>query len=99
MKEQEHSFKSRRIGFDRWVERYRPINRSTTPGAALGGLVFLPAGSDLNFVRQQPWTRIWSLLVSDAGWHIVNGFHLVNREGYFVTEKHFEKSEVFNIRY
>lgn len=99
MDEQAHGFKSRRISFDRWVEKYRPIKKSTTAGAALGGFVFLPAGPDLSFVRQQPWTRTWSLLVSDAGWYIVNGLHLVNREGYFVTEKHFEISDIFNIRY
>jgi hypothetical protein len=72
---------------------------SITPGTALGGFVFLPAGPDWNFVRKQPWTRIWSLTVSDAGWYILNGFHLVNLMGYVITAIHFERSDIFNIRY
>lgn len=52
------------------------------------GALFETFGAELNFVRNQPENRVWTLVDDDEGNPtIVSGFHLVNRIGYFVTEE------------
>jgi len=74
-----------------WFETYKPkknhLNRNhdtemfETYDIELG---YVLATADL-----EP-NRVWTLIEGDVGLWIVNGYHLVNRLGYYITEKPFE---------
>ena len=81
---------------DAWEETYRPIKNQYTQKQE-GEFVedkFETYGIDLQFVRSvydvDP-NKVWTLVDGDDGnLYIVNGYHLVNRINYFVTEVPFE---------
>lgn len=68
---------------------YQPKPNHLDPESEIwDGCMFETYGPELDFVKQQPNRHIWTLVeADDSGWYILTGFHLVNRVGYFVTEK------------
>ena len=48
--------------------------------------MFETYGEDIAFIATQSDDNIWTWIDGDEGTWIVNGFHIVNRIGYFVTE-------------
>ena len=89
--------------YDVWQEKFRPIPNHLTLNTAIDGHVFLPQGTDLEYVRAQPRDRVWSFVVCDDGrkpvWLIAAGFHVVNLMGYLVTQKAFDPSATYDVRY
>jgi hypothetical protein len=79
--------------FDAWDEKYKPI-KNPFAQKQQGEFVedkFETYGEELDFVRAQDPKCIWTLVDGDDGnLYIVDGYHLVNRVNYFVTEKPFE---------
>lgn len=70
-----------------WEEKYRPIKNHITGEDDK----FETYGEELEFVRAQDPRCIWTLVDGDDGnLYIVDGYHLVNRINYFVTEVPFE---------
>jgi hypothetical protein len=50
------------------------------------GCLFETHGEELEFVRQQDPTTVWTILDGDDGdQYLVNGFHFVNRIGYLIS--------------
>ena len=81
-----------RMSFDKWVETFKPIANTTTPNAPFDGTMFETFGDDLAVVFRRscninPTARlkVWTLVEGDAGQYVVDGFHRVNRLGYFIT--------------
>ena len=76
-----------------WEAKYRPIKNQYTQKQE-GEFVedkFETYGEELDFVRAQDPRCIWTLVDGDDGnLYIVDGYHLVNRINYFVTEVPFE---------
>ena len=79
------------LTYDKWVEKFKPIANiaATARGeeAAFDGTMFETYGDDLEAVRQTGSLlpeRIWTLIDGDEGQVITNGFHIVNRVGYFI---------------
>ena len=77
--------------FDEWVDTYKPIVNHIDTNASFdngyGGLMFETYGEEVDFVKEQPENRIWMYGDGDdGGSYIWNGWHIVNRIGYFVTE-------------
>ena len=71
---------------DAWEEKYQPITNHFEENDK-----FETYGEELEFVRAQDPRCIWTLVDGDDGnLYIVNGYHLVNRINYFVTEVPFE---------
>jgi hypothetical protein len=72
---------------EQWEETYRPITNTTRE--EWDGLLFETYGDDLALVlsvaRKEP-RRVWTWVDGDGGSYIINGYHLVNRIGYFITE-------------
>jgi len=85
------------LSFDQWVERYKPVTNAITPDAPWDGMMFETYGDDIMHVlgyangrKGQPAARrkVWTLVDGDDGEPaIVEGYHLVNRIGYFITTK------------
>jgi hypothetical protein len=72
---------------EQWEETYQPITNTTRE--EWDGLLFETYGDDLALVlsvaRKEP-RRVWTWVDGDGGSYIINGYHLVNRIGYFITE-------------
>ena len=72
---------------EQWEATYRPITNTTRE--EWDGLLFETYGDDLALVlsvaRKEP-RRVWTWVDGDGGSYIINGYHLVNRTGYFNTE-------------
>jgi hypothetical protein len=74
-----------------WEEKYRPIKNRLSGEELFPDDKFETYGGDLDFVRAQDPRCIWTLVDGDDGnLYIVDGYHLVNRINYFVTEVPFE---------
>lgn len=71
--------------FDEWVETYKPVKNYTEWG--FDHLMFETYGDDWELVYVLPPNRVWTLVEGDTGLFIIEGRHLVNRVGYFVTVK------------
>lgn len=73
----------------KWESDYHPI---TNPFNDFGwnNTLFETHGEDFEFVKQQPSAHVWTWVDTDEGSYIINGLHIVNRIGYFVTERPWE---------
>jgi hypothetical protein len=75
---------------DAWEAKYKPIKNHLDDDNDK----FETYGEELDYVRSVYDTdprRVWTLIDGDDGnLYIVDGYHLVNRINYFVTEKPFE---------
>jgi hypothetical protein len=71
---------------DAWEAKYKPVTNHFD-----GTDKFETYGEELEFVRAQDPRCIWTLVDGDDGnLYIVDGYHLVNRINYFITEVPFE---------
>ena len=77
---------------DAWEEKYQPLKNHIDKGNGIfENDKFETYGEELDFVRAQDPSYIWTLVDGDDGnLYIVNGYHLVNRINYFVTNLPFE---------
>lgn len=78
------------ISEDAFADRFEPIGNHLDSHASFDwgkgyGTLFETYGEELEFVRQQAPERIWTLVSTDEDDVIVNGFHIVNRLGYFIA--------------
>lgn len=85
-----------------WEDRFKPINNTFDDNASFDGIMFETYGEELDFVRShyyhQHTEHIWTYVDGDGGTYIINGYHLVNRIGYFVTEGQYDKSLEYEIQ-
>lgn len=71
---------------DAWEAKYKPITNHFD-----GSDKFETYGDELQFVLAQDPRCIWTLVDGDDGnLYIVDGYHLVNRLNYFITEVPFD---------
>ena len=80
------------MDYDEWLKTYKPIYNHIEPNASFQdetgqGIMFETYGDEVAFVKQQDPACIWTYGDGDdGGGYIWNGWHLVNRIGYFITE-------------
>lgn len=79
--------------FDQWVEQYRPITNPTGDSGFFVDdkcLMFETYGDDLAVVekaRRENPDKVWTVVEGDDNeLYLGNGYHYVNRIGYFITE-------------
>jgi hypothetical protein len=72
-----------------WEVFYRPIKNHIELNASRCGDMFETFGQELEYVKQQSYNKIWTWIEGsdEDETYIVNGFHHVNRLGYFICEK------------
>ena len=85
-----------------WETQFKPIKNHLDDNASWQneegeGIMFETYGNELDFVREkckQNPRCIWTLMDSeeDDDCVVVEGFHFVNRIGYFITEKPFKNN-------
>jgi hypothetical protein len=75
------------LDLDTWFDTYKPIKNHLDENSSFDGHMFETYGDEVEFVKAQDENRIWMYGDGDDGeGHIWNGWHIVNRIGYFITE-------------
>lgn len=70
-----------------WQQEFKPIQDPDNEGDKM----FETYGEELATVQAAPANNVWTLIDGDNGETVVvNGFHFVNRIGYYITEKAFD---------
>jgi hypothetical protein len=73
--------------FEFWLEEFKPITNHIDDNASFDGAMFETYGDEVEFVKKQDPRCIWTYGDGDdGGSYIWNGWHFVNRIGYFITE-------------
>jgi len=79
---------------DAWEAKYQPLKNHIDNDGFWENDKFETYGEELDYVRSVYDTepaRVWTLVEGhDGNLYIVNGYHLVNRLNYFVTNLPFE---------
>jgi hypothetical protein len=86
-----------------WETQFKPIKNHLDPNSSWDGIMFETYGKELDFVREKCKENpncIWTLMDSeeDDSCVIVEGFHFVNRIGYFITENPAEENVNYVIK-
>lgn len=69
-----------------WINEYNPIEDSEKNYVQM----FETYGEDFDFIKSQHPLTIWTLVEYEGEELITNGYHFVNRLGYYITEKQFD---------
>ena len=77
--------------FEDWWDQYQPLDNQFQSRANYFVKMFETYGEELEFVQGQPVEMVWTEL--DDG-TIVNGYHIVNRMGYYITVKPWSEETV-----
>jgi hypothetical protein len=87
------------ISEDEWFEKYKPIKNNLDKHASFDDYMFETYDEELAFVKEQDEFNIWTYADGDnGGTFIFNGYHIVNRIGYFITEVPFSNEEEIQVR-
>ena len=73
--------------FEEADEQFKFMVNNYDENASFDGLMFETYGDEVEFVKAQDENRIWTYGDGDdGGGYIWNGWHYINRLGYFITE-------------
>lgn len=78
---------------EEFYELLKPIKNHIDDNASLDGNMFETFGEELDFVRQQENSHVWTYCEEDNTLFISSGYHHVNRLGYLVTENSYQGPE------
>ena len=82
------------LAFENWLDKFKPIKNHIDTESSFDGEMFETYGDEYQFVIDQPHQNVWTWIDGDTGIWLVNGLHIVNRIGYFVTENPCEEELV-----
>lgn len=92
------------LAFEEWETQFKPIANRIIGSASFDGLMFETYGEELAQVLafanggKAGHRKVWTLVDGDDGEAvIVEGYHLVNRLGYFITSKPAKAGAQYNI--
>jgi len=71
---------------DEWEEEFKPC-LNFTPGNAADGIFIEICEEERNFLCEHDPLHIWTAVGQDGVVFIVEELHIINRLGYFITEK------------
>ena len=89
------------ITFEEWLEKYQPVDNHLDNNASFqdengNGIMFETFGEELQYVlsiaNSEP-NQVWTYVDGDDGTYVTNGYHLVNRIGYFITAVPYDDSK------
>lgn len=88
--------------YEEWVDRFKPIQNELSDNASFEGMMFETYGDELEHVlqvaRKTNGLLVWTYIDGEGGTYIVDGYRLVNRIGYFVTQVPYEEDSVYEIQ-
>ncbi len=68
--------------YEEWETKYRPMSNHLTGECC----TYETYGEELEYVLLQDDRHVWTEMDGDNGVYLVNGYHLVNRINYYLTE-------------
>lgn len=90
-------------GYDEWFDKYKPVlnHFHNDENQSWNGCMYETYGQEDEYITQmaekEP-NKVWTILSDDYGdLVVVNGWHYVNRFGYFITEKPWKDGDNFSI--
>lgn len=89
-----------KIDFDKFESDFKLKKNKFDKDAAFDGYMFETYGEELNFIEkenQKNPQKIWTVLDVDGDLIVVNGYHVVDRFGYFISKKSFEVGQEYEI--
>lgn len=85
------------LTYEDWLEKYEPVENPFRTDAPFDGTMFETYEKELSFIQNSNNHMVWTLVDGDGGSYIINGIHLVNRLGYFITAKAWEGKDIIQI--
>lgn len=87
---------------EEWFDTFKPILNHLDENASFNdgenGYMFETYGDEVEFVKAQEPNRIWTYCDGDdGGTYISDGYHVVNRIGYFVTTVPYDDKQYYQI--
>lgn len=86
---------------EEWDTEFKPVRNHFNPTADEYDTeyqMFETYGQELEFVRNSDPSYVWTYMDGDdGGVYIVSGYHLVNRIGYYITEKPHDPTKYYSI--
>lgn len=83
--------------FDVWAEKFKPQTNHLRSTDVAYGCFFETYGAELEYVRsvaRENPLRVWTVVEGDSGkWYVGQGYHLVNRIGYLITEHPYDPDD------
>lgn len=73
--------------YEEWSEKYKPIQNDADKNASFDGCLFETYQPHLGEVMNANQKHVWTLVEVDGVMYICQGFHRVNRVGYFITKE------------
>ena len=85
------------MNYNKFVKKYKPFKNEINPNESYNGFLFETYGTDLTFITSSEFhvRQIWTLISAEnEEEYIIPGYHIINREGYFLTEKPWEDGSI-----
>ena len=90
----------RQMTYEEWNEEFVPMVNPFDTNASFDGLMFETFDKELGFVLGvnscSPY-KVWTYVDGDNGTYIVDGYHLVNRIGYFITQNARQDDQFYEV--
>lgn len=78
-----------KISEEQFLERYRPLPNELNDNASFdfgdGGCLYETYGAELEHIKLQSKSFVWTIIEGENSLVIVNGVYRVNRLGYLIT--------------
>lgn len=91
-----------RMDFDEFVLKFKPIKNPFDDNAVADGLAFETSGEELAAVLKAHETNpdtVWTCVDNDGVIEIINGYHYVNRQFFFITKKPAKANTGYEVAY
>lgn len=81
-----------------WFDTFKPVLNHIDDNPSFDGYMFETFSPEVDFVKSSTPTKVWTLVHGDYDTlYIYNGFKVVNRVGYFVTENEWQDGITYQV--
>ena len=90
----------RQMTIEEWDEEFCPMVNPFDINASFSGTMFETFDVELGFVlgiNSMASQKVWTYVDGDGGTYIVDGYHLVNRIGYFITQNARQDDQFYEV--
>jgi len=76
------------LSINTWFDTFEPIKNHLDDRASFKGTMFETYGEELEFIKNTPYNKVWTFIESEDGdTIIIDGYHISNRIGFFITKE------------
>lgn len=79
------------MNYEEWIEKFKPLENAISEREEFDHCLFETYGRDQSYIaRRENDNDIWTLVEAGDNLFIIEGYHHVNRLGYFITQKKYD---------